>query len=51
MICRIAPKYSVANIMGKLKGKSAILVHNRFGNKKMLAQKSFWSRGYFVSTV
>jgi putative transposase len=51
MIMRIAPKYSVADIMGKLKGKSAILVHNRFWNKKMLSQKSFWSRWYFVSTV
>ncbi len=51
MIARIAPKYSVADIMGKLKWKSAIIVHNRFGKKKMISQKSFWSRWYFVSTV
>ena len=51
MIMRIAPKYAVADIIGKLKWKSAIIVHNKFGKKKMISQKSFWSRWYFVSTV
>jgi putative transposase len=51
MIIRIDPKYSVADIIWKLKWKSAIMIHNRFGKKKMLSQKSFWSRWYFVSTV
>ncbi|MDD3120397.1 MAG: IS200/IS605 family transposase [Candidatus Gracilibacteria bacterium] len=34
MIAKIAPKYSIADILGKLKGKSAIIIHNKYGNKK-----------------
>lgn len=52
MVLSIPPKYSVAHVMGFLKGKSAIKVHGEFGKRKMLLiQKSFWSRGYFVRTV
>jgi len=52
MIMRIPPKHSVAFAMGFLKGKSAIKMHQEFCKiKRALGQKSFWSRGYFVSTV
>lgn len=47
----IPPKYSVAHVLGFLKGKSAIKIHNTCSKKKSVSQKSFWSRGYFVSTV
>lgn len=51
MMLSIPPKYSVAHIMGYLKGKSAIWLHNEFGNKKSITKKSFWSTGYFVRTI
>lgn len=48
----IPPKYSVAHVMGFLKGKSAIEAHNTFSKKRRsICEKSFWSRGYFVSTI
>jgi len=46
----IPPKYSVAGIVGFLKGKSAIRLNQEFGNKRSTG-KYFWIRGYFVSTV
>ena len=51
MILRIPPKFSVANVMGFLKGKSAIQLHNEFSKKKTFSNKSFWARGYFVRTI
>ena len=45
----IPPKYSVANAIGFLKGKSAIRLHREFGS--MGAGKHYWIRGYNVSTV
>ena len=52
ILISIPPKYSVAEVIGYMKGKSAISVARQFGNKK----KSFngerlWARGYAVSTV
>ena len=52
MLLKIPPKYSVSGIMGYLKGKSAIRIHNEMQKKRNgIQQKSFWSRGYCVSTV
>jgi len=52
MCLSIPPKYSVANAVGKLKGKSAILIHRRcLGRTKNLTGYHFWARGYCVSTV
>ena len=51
LVLKIPPKHSVAYVMGFLKGKSAIKIHNTFSRKRLLTQKSFWSRGYFVNTV
>ena len=46
----IPPKYSVSHVVGFLKGKSAIRLHREFYSQ-MKDGKSFWARGYFVSTV
>jgi putative transposase len=51
MCLSIPPKYSVANTMGKLKGKSAILLHQKMGRQKNFVGLNFWARGYCVSTV
>ena len=51
MVLRIPPRYSVSSVIGFLKGKSAIRLHNEFSNKKSVTQKSFWARGYFVRTI
>jgi putative transposase len=46
------PKYSVANAMGFLKGKSAIQIHRQWmGRERNFTGFPFWSRGYCVSTV
>ena len=47
----IPPKYSVANAIGKLKGKSAMMIHQKFGRQRNFVGLKFWSRGYCVSTV
>lgn len=52
MVLSIPPKFSIANTMGFIKGKSAILIHHQLGKKnRPVTQKSFWSRSYFVRTV
>jgi REP-associated tyrosine transposase len=52
MLLSIPPKYSVAQIMGYIKGKSAIHVARTYGGKKRnFVGESFWAHGYFVSTV
>jgi putative transposase len=52
MLIEIPPKKSVAEVVGYLKGKSAIAIARRFGGKTRNFQgESFWARGYAVSTV
>ena len=52
MVLSIPPKYSVAMTMGYLKGKSAVRIHRELlGTKGTLFGRTFWSRGYCVSTV
>jgi REP-associated tyrosine transposase len=52
MLLSIPPKYSVAMTMGYLKGKSAIRIHRELMKQRgTLFGRSFWSRGYCVSTV
>ena len=52
MLVRIPPKYSVAEVVGYIKGKSAIAVARQFGGrKKNFNGERFWARGYAVSTV
>ena len=48
----IPPKYSVANAVGRLKGKSAIRIHREYlGRVRHFTGLHFWARGYCVSTV
>jgi len=52
MCLSIPPKYTVSNIVGYLKGKSAISIARKFkGRQKNFTGEHFWARGYFVSTV
>ena len=52
-ICiEIPPKYSVASVIGFIKGKSALAIARRFGGKERnFIGEHFWARGYAVSTV
>ena len=48
----IPPKYSVSNVVGYIKGKSAIGIARHFlGKSRNFSGENFWARGYFVSTV
>jgi len=52
MMISIPPKYSVAQVVGFIKGKSAISIARTYmGRKRNFKGQSFWARGYFVSTV
>ena len=52
MMVAIPPKYSVAQVVGYNKGKSAIHIARTFGERKRnFVGQHFWARGYFVSTV
>ena len=52
MCLSVPPKFSVAQIMGYLKGKSSLMIFERFSNLKYkYGNRQFWCKGYFVSTV
>jgi len=52
MMISIPPKYSVSQVVGYIKGKSAIHIAREFaGRKRNFVGQHFWARGYFVSTV
>jgi len=52
MLISIPPKYSVAQVIGYINGKSAIHVARTFfDHKRSFVGQHFWARGYFVSTV
>jgi len=51
MLISIPPKYSIAHVVGYIKGKSALYVAQRFGRRRKYRGYHFWARGYFVSTV
>ena len=52
MLISIPPKYSVSQVIGYIKGKSAIHIARQYGKvKRNFVGQSFWARGYFVSTV
>jgi putative transposase len=52
MMIAIPPKYAVSNVVGYIKGKSAIHLARVYGERKRnFTGQSFWARGYFVSTV
>lgn len=51
MLVSIPPKYSVAHVVGYLKGKSALHIAQRYGRRRKYRGYHFWARGYIVSTV
>ena len=51
MMVSIPPKYSVAQVVGYIKGKSAIHIAREFAGRPRNFGQHFWARGYFVSTV
>ncbi len=52
MFVEIPPKYSVSSIMGYLKGKSSLMIYEKFGSLKFkYRNREFWCRGYYVDTV
>ncbi len=52
MLVSIPPKYSVSQIMGYLKGKSSLMIYEKYANMKYkYGNRHFWCRGYYVSTV
>jgi REP-associated tyrosine transposase len=52
MVISIPPKYSIAEIVGYIKGKSAISVARQFGGKqKNFNGERLWARGYAISTI
>ena len=52
MLLSVPPKYSVANVMGFIKGKSAIHIARVYAElRRNFVGQHFWARGYWVSTV
>ena len=52
MLISVPPKYSIAQIMGYLKGKSSLMIFEKYANLKYkYGNRHFWCRGYYVDTV
>jgi putative transposase len=52
MMISIPPKYAVSQVIGYIKGKSAIQIARVYGERtRNFVGQHFWARGYFVSTV
>jgi putative transposase len=52
MLLSVPPKYSVASVMGFIKGKSAIHIARVYaGRRRNFVGQHFWARGYWISTV
>ena len=51
MLISIPPKYAVAQVIGFIKGKSAIHIARTYRGRRNARGENFWARGYFVSTV
>ena len=52
MLIGIPPKYAVSQVVGYIKGKSAIHLARTYGeSRRNFTGQSFWARGYFVTTV
>ena len=52
MLVSIPPKYSVAQIMGYIKGKSSLMIFEKYANMKYkYGNRHFWCRRYYVDTV
>ena len=52
MLISIPPKYAVSQVVGYIKGKSAIHIARQYmGKRKNFTGQHFWARGYYVSTA
>ena len=51
MLISIPPKYAVAQVIGYIKGKSAIWIARTCGRRKNFIGQNFWARGYYVTTA
>ena len=52
ILVEIPPKLSVSSFMGFLKGKTSIMIYQKYGNMKFkYRNKNFWCRGYYVDTA
>ena len=52
MLVSVPPKYSVAQVMGYLKGKRSLMIFDKFAKMKYkYGNRHFWCKGYYVSTV
>jgi putative transposase len=52
MLLEIPPKISVSSFMGFLKGKSSLMIYEKWGNMKFkYRNREFWCRGYYVDTA
>ena len=52
MLLEIPPKMSMSSFMGYLKGKSSLMIFQRFGNMKFAYRnREFWCRGHYVDTA
>ena len=52
ILVEIPPKMSISGFMGFLKGKSSLMIYEKWGNMKYkYRNRQFWCRGYYVSTV
>ena len=51
MLISIPPKYAVAQVIGFMKGKSAIWIARTCGRRKNFIGQNFWARGYYVTTA
>jgi putative transposase len=51
MLIEVPPKYAVSQVVGFIKGKSAMYIARVMGRKRNFTGQSFWARGYYVNTV
>lgn len=52
MLIEVPPKIGISSFMGFLKGKSSLMIYERWGNMKFkYRNRQFWCRGYYVDTV
>ena len=52
MLVEVPPKFSISTFMGFLKGKSSLMIYEKWGDMKYkYRNRQFWCRGYYVSTV
>ena len=52
MLVEIPPKMSISSFMGFLKGKSSVVIYEKWGNLKFkYRNREFWCRGYYVDTA